>query len=29
MRSELVVDVTPTTITTALTEDGRLMTLQR
>ncbi len=29
MRSELVVDVTPTTISTALTEDGRLMTLQR
>ncbi len=29
MRSELVVDVTPTTISTALTEDGRLMSLQR
>lgn len=29
MRSELVVDVTPTTISTALTEDGRLMQLQR
>ena len=29
MRNDLVVDVTPTTITTALTEDGRLMSLQR
>ena len=29
MRNDLVVDVTPTTISTALTEDGRLMTLQR
>ena len=29
MRSELVVDVTPTSISTALTEDGRLMSLQR
>lgn len=29
MRSELVVDVSPKTITTALTEDGRLMSLQR
>ena len=28
MKSELVVDVTPTTIETALTEDGRLMSLQ-
>ena len=29
MRSDLVVDVTPTTINTALTEDGRLVSLQR
>lgn len=29
MRSELVVDVTPTTISTALLEDGRLVTLQK
>ena len=29
MRSELVVDVTPTDITTALLEDGRLVSLQK
>ena len=29
MRSDLVVDVTPTTINTALIEDGRLVSLQR
>ena len=29
MRSDLVVDVTPTTINTALTEDGKLVSLQR
>lgn len=29
MRSELVVDVTPTNISTALLEDGRLVTLQK
>ena len=29
MRSELVVDVTPRDMTTALLEDGRLVSLQR
>lgn len=29
MKSELIVDVTPTTISTALLEDGRLMSLQQ
>ena len=29
MRSELIVDVQPTDISTALLEDGRLMSLQK